>query len=102
MKDFRFLIFFTLSILICYRIDDIREKKTLKFAVVKTLLICISYFFISFGLGILLAKSGWNWVFGLAMSVFIYTGAFQFALASFMASATSVLTCILTVVFIII
>ena len=75
------------------------EKKTLKFAVVKTLPICISYFFISFGLGIILAKSGWNWVFGLAMSVFIYTGAFQFVLASFMASATSVLTCILTAVF---
>lgn len=75
------------------------KKKTLKFATIKTLPICVSYFFISFGLGIILAKGGWNWLFGLAMSLFIYTGAFQFVLASFMSAGASVLTCVLTALF---
>lgn len=75
------------------------NRSTFHFAVVKTLPICISYFFISFGLGIILAKGGWNWMFGLAMSLLIYTGAFQFVLASFMAAGASVITCILTALF---
>lgn len=75
------------------------KKSTFQFAVVKTLPICISYFFISFGLGIILAKGGWNWLFGFAMSLFIYTGAFQFVLASFMSAGTSVITCVLTALF---
>ena len=75
------------------------KRNTLKFAVVKTLPICISYFFISFGLGIILYKGGWNWIYGLAMSVFIYTGAFQFVLASFMITGASVLTCVMTALF---
>lgn len=72
------------------------KRSTFQFAAVKTLPICISYFFISFGLGIILAKGGWNWIFGLAMSLLIYTGAFQFVLASFMSAGASVITCILT------
>ena len=75
------------------------KRSTFQFAAVKTLPICISYFFISFGLGIILAKGGWNWIFGLAMSLLIYTGAFQFVLASFMSAGASVITCILTALF---
>lgn len=59
----------------------------------------VSYFLISTGLGIVLQQTGWNWIWGMAMSVFIYTGAFQFVLASFLSTGASILTVVLTAAF---
>ena len=59
----------------------------------------VSYFLIATGLGIVLQQTGWTWIWGMAMSFFIYTGAFQFVLASFFASGASILTVVLTAAF---
>lgn len=75
------------------------KRNTFTFACVKTSPIMISYFFISVGLGIVLCQSGWGWMWGVAMSLSVYTGAFQFVLASFLSGGASVLTVVLTAAF---
>ena len=75
------------------------RRKTFQYAFVKTLPIMVSYFLIASGLGIVLQQNGWNWIFGVAMSLFIYTGAFQFVLASFLSSGASIITAVLTAMF---
>ncbi|MGM9941645.1 MAG: AzlC family ABC transporter permease [Bulleidia sp.] len=73
--------------------------KEFSYAWIQAMPIMISYFFISFGLGIVLQEGGWNWMWGLAMSAFVYTGAFQFVLASFLSTGASILTVLFTALF---
>lgn len=44
-------------------------------------------------------QGGWSWPWAASISVFIYTGAFQFVLASFLTSGASFLTVALTALF---
>lgn len=74
-------------------------NKELKFALIKTFPIMISYFFVSCAYGLVMAKGGFNALWSLLCSTFIYTGAFQMVLASFLASGASVITIMLTCAF---
>lgn len=76
-----------------------KHSRELRYAWIQAMPIMISYFFISFGLGIVLQEGGWNWVYGLAMSAFVYTGAFQFVLASFLSAGASIVTVLCTALF---
>lgn len=75
------------------------NSKTIRYALTKTSPIMVSYYLIAAGLGIVLQQTGWNWIWGMAMSLFLYTGAFQFVLASFLFAGASILTVVLTAAF---
>jgi 4-azaleucine resistance transporter AzlC len=72
---------------------------TMRFALKKTLPIAVSYFFVAMAFGLIMAQSGWNWIWAAVISFFIYTGAFQFVLASFLANGSPVLTVVFTALF---
>lgn len=76
-----------------------KKRASFKFAVVKTLPITISYFFVAMAFGLVLRQGGWNWIWAAAISIFIYTGAFQFVLAAFMNAGASFLTVVFTALF---
>ena len=74
-------------------------QKTLRFAFYKTLPIMISYFFVATAFGLLMRQAGWGFSWALAMSVFLYTGALQFVLVSFLSSGAPILTVFITALF---
>ena len=85
---------YTCRIIIC-----IMRNKELKFALIKTTPIMVSYFFVSCAYGLIMQKGGFNWIWSALCSMFIYTGAFQMVLASFFASGAALLTVLLTCFF---
>lgn len=74
-------------------------SRTFRFAFVKNLPITVSYFFVSMAFGLVMQQGGWNWPWAASISIFIYTGAFQFVLASFLTSGASFITVALTALF---
>ena len=77
--------------------DSIR-KQTLKNAFVKSIPIMCSYLFVSMAYGIMMEEAGFHWFYSLAISLTVYTGAFQFVLITFLSSGASILTIALTAV----
>lgn len=75
------------------------KNKELKYALQKTSPILVSYFFVSSAYGLVMNSGGFNWIWSALCSVFIYTGAFQFVLASFFASGAALFTVLLTCAF---
>lgn len=73
--------------------------KELKFAFGKSVPIMISYFFVSVAYGLVMQRGGFGWIWSAVCSMFVYTGAFQFVLASFLAAGASVITIALTCLF---
>ena len=59
----------------------------------------ISYFFVATAFGLLMRQAGWGFSWALAMSVFLYTGALQFVLVSFLSSGAPILTVFITALF---
>ena len=74
-------------------------QKTLRFAFYKTLPIMISYFFVATAFGLLMRQAGWGFSWALEMSVFLYTGALQFVLVSFLSGGAPILTVFITALF---
>ncbi len=74
-------------------------NKEMRFAILKTTPIMVSYFFVSCAYGLVMAQGGFNWIWSAICSVFIYTGAFQMVLASFFASGATIITILLTCAF---
>ena len=75
------------------------RRKTLKFALVKTLPIAVSYFFVAVAFGMLMTQAGYPLPWSLFTSVWVYSGAFQFVLVSFLAAGAPLLTISLTALF---
>lgn len=76
-----------------------KRNETLKFALMKTVPIAVSYFFVAMSFGLLMSQNGFPWYDAVLASVFVYTGAFQFVLASFLSAGTPLLTIVLTALF---
>lgn len=55
-----------------------------------------SYFFLSLAYGIMMEENGFPWFYSLFASVFVYTGAMQFVLITFLSSGASLITVALT------
>ena len=51
-----------------------------------------SYLFVSMAYGIMMEEAGFAWYVSLAVSLTVYTGAFQFLLITFLSSGASLLT----------
>lgn len=75
------------------------KNKELKFAFIKCTPIMVSYFFVSCAYGLIMQQGGFNWVWSMLCSTFIYTGAFQMVLATFFASGATIVTVLLTCAF---
>ena len=58
----------------------------------RALPIVLSYFFVSTAYGMLMTQHGYAWLETLLSSAFLYTGAFQFALITFLSAGASVVT----------
>mgnify|MGYP004633166567 FL=1 len=63
---------------------------------VRALPIFFSYVFIGMAYGITMAESGFSWYWSMLISLFVYTGAYQFVLISFLAGGVPILTLIMT------
>ena len=68
----------------------------IKTAFIKALPIICSYVFIALAYGMTMEESGFGWLYSMIISMFIYTGAYQFVLVTFLASGTPILTVALT------
>ena len=68
------------------------SSTTLKTAFVKSIPIFCSYVFVSMAYGIMMASAGFPWYDSLLVSLTVYTGAFQFALITFLSAGASVVT----------
>ena len=55
-----------------------------------------SYLFVSMAYGIMMEEAGFHWYYSLAVSLTVYTGAFQFVLITFLSSGASIFTVALT------
>lgn len=75
------------------------KKEILKLSLSKAMPIVISYIFVSLAYGITMSSAGYHFLWSLGVSLFVYTGAFQFVLVTFLASGASFLTIGLTALF---
>ncbi|MDD4699965.1 MAG: AzlC family ABC transporter permease [Oscillospiraceae bacterium] len=72
-------------------------KKTLKFAFQKSLPVLFGYLFLGSAFGIMLQQEGYNFVWALFCSIFIYAGSGQFLLVSLLSGgATLYVTALMT------
>ncbi len=72
------------------------KKEILRQAFLKSLPIMCSYVFVSMAYGIMMEEAGFHWYDSLAVSLTVYTGAFQFVLITFLSSGASIATIALT------
>ncbi len=61
--------------------------------------IMISYIFMSIAYGLMMNQAGFAWYFSILAGLFIYTGAYQYMLVSLMTNKVSLLTSLLTALF---
>jgi len=74
------------------------QKKELRAAFKNTVPIMFSYIFLGTAFGIMLNEAGYGVVYGILCSVFIYTGAFQMALAGFLKAGTAIISIFVTAI----
>lgn len=67
-------------------------RKTLQYAFVQTIPVLFGYLFLGIAFGLLLQKSGFNYLWALMISTFVYAGSMQFVLISFLNSDISLLS----------
>lgn len=75
------------------------KKEIVKYALIKAFPVVISYLFIGMAYGIVMTKAGFGIWWSLAISLAVYTGAFQFILVSLLSQGASIMTIALTALF---
>lgn len=73
-----------------------KEKSVFRGALLRALPIMCSYLFISVAYGMSMQANGFPWYVAALISVFVYTGAYQFVLIIFLALGTPLVTVALT------
>lgn len=71
-------------------------KKTIKFAMIKSLPVMAGYLVLGIGFGILLKQAGYGLFWSFLMSASIYAGSMQYVAVSLLTSGASLLTVALT------
>ncbi len=66
------------------------NKSAMKKALKHSIPILCSYVFIAMAYGMLMAENGYPWYAALLISVIVYTGAYQFAMVSLLASGAGI------------
>ena len=77
-------------------IDRMTKRQIFRYAFTKSLPIMCSYVFLSLAYGLMMQNAGFAWYYSFLASTFVYTGAFQFVLITFLSSGASLLTVALT------
>lgn len=77
-------------------ISRLKDNKILKAAIIKSIPIMCSYFFVSMAYGMMMQEAGFGWYYSIFTSLTVYTGAFQFVLITFLSSGASYLTIAVT------
>lgn len=75
------------------------EKITManvKQAFFRSMPIMWSYIFVSFAYSMMMKEAGFHWIYGVIISITVYTGAFQFVLITFLSSGASIITVAVT------
>jgi 4-azaleucine resistance transporter AzlC len=67
-------------------------RSCLKFAWIKTLPVMVGYLFLGIAFGLLLQKAGYNFLWALFTSVFVYAGSMQFVLIGILGSGMDLLS----------
>ena len=67
------------------------KKKTLSFALKKSLPVLFGYLFLGSAFGIMLYEIGYNWIWATVISLLVYAGSGQFLLVSLLASGENLL-----------
>ena len=67
-------------------------KKELSFAFRRTIPVLIGYLFLGIAFGILLQSAGYNFVWAILISVFVFAGSMEFALVGMLSGGVSFLT----------
>lgn len=75
------------------------QKKTIQQALIHSLPIMGIYLFVSMAYGLMMQEAGFGWGWSLLASMTVYTGAFQFVLVTFLSSGASILTIMMTALF---
>lgn len=75
------------------------KNKTFEFAFLNSLPIFFSYEFLSIVFGIMMYDAGYNFIWSWLVSQTVYTGAFQYVLVDYLSTGASVLTIVLTAIF---
>lgn len=75
------------------------KAESFKYAFIKTIPIMFSYLFLSMAFGISMHEAGFDTGCAYITSAFIYTGTFQFMLIPFLSSKTTMLTVVITALF---
>lgn len=68
------------------------NKRIIKNVFPKTLPVMAGYLVLGFGFGLLLQSKGYNFIWAIAMSVFIYGGSLQYASVNLLTSGASLIT----------
>ncbi len=72
------------------------KKQILQLAFTKSIPVMCSYIFLSIAYGLMMQNAGLGWFYSLFASAFVYTGAFQFVLITFLSTGASLATVLLT------
>lgn len=72
------------------------KKQIFQLAFTKSIPVMCSYIFLSIAYGLMMQNAGLGWFYSLFASAFVYTGAFQFVLITFLSTGASVATVLLT------
>lgn len=72
------------------------NSKLLKTVLVKTLPVMVGYIVLGLGFGILLEENGYDVLWSLAMSLFIYAGSMQYVAISLLTSGATLISAALT------
>ncbi len=72
------------------------KKQIFQLAFTKSVPVMCSYIFLSIAYGLMMQEAGLGWFYSLFASAFVYTGAFQFVLITFLSTGASLATVLLT------
>lgn len=75
-------------------------KDRVKYAFIKSLPVLFGYVFLGIAFGIVLEEAGYNYIWALFMSVWVFGGSIQFVMVPLLASAAPVITVALTALFV--
>lgn len=76
------------------------KSSTVKFAVKKSLPVLFGYLFLGSAFGIMLYEAGYNWIWAVFISLFVYAGSGQFLLVSLLSSAATLPTVAMMTLFV--
>lgn len=75
-------------------------KNKIQYAFIKSLPVLFGYVFLGIAYGIVLQQAGYNALWALGISSFVFAGSAQFVLVPMMAAGTSLITVAITILFV--